>query len=73
MKHRIVIDAEAGQVSVELKRRGINPQTRVHIQAKAIDSVESPMAAIVAVGNSFDWLADEPDLYSDADLVECAG
>jgi hypothetical protein len=23
-----------------------------------------------AAGRGFDWLADEPDLYSDADLVE---
>jgi hypothetical protein len=23
-----------------------------------------------AAGGAFDWLADEPDLYGDADLVE---
>jgi hypothetical protein len=27
------------------------------------------MAAIAEAGGVFDWLADEPDLYSDADLV----
>jgi mRNA interferase MazF len=43
---RIILDAEAGQVSAELVRRGIA---------------------------AFDWLADEPELYSDADLVERAG
>jgi hypothetical protein len=28
------------------------------------------MTAINAAGGAFDWLAEEPDLYSDADLVE---
>ena len=28
-----------------------------------------PMAAIAQAGGAFDWLADEPDLYTDADLV----
>ncbi len=27
------------------------------------------MTAIAEAGGAFDWLADEPDLYSDADLV----
>ncbi|CAK0742200.1 hypothetical protein CCP1ISM_140017 [Azospirillaceae bacterium] len=31
---------------------------------------ELPITAINAAGGGFDWLADEPDLYSDADLVE---
>ena len=29
-----------------------------------------PMAAIVQAGGAFDWLADEPNLYTDADLVQ---
>jgi hypothetical protein len=28
------------------------------------------VTAINAAGGGFDWLADEPDLYSDGDLVE---
>ena len=28
-----------------------------------------PMAAIAQAGGAFDWLADEPDLYTDADLM----
>jgi hypothetical protein len=31
------------------------------------------MAAIANAGKGFDWRAEEPDLYADADLVECAG
>ncbi len=30
------------------------------------------MAAIAQAGGGFDWLADEADLYTDADLVERA-
>ena len=54
---RITLNAEAGQLSAELARHGI-----------AADAL--PMAAIAQAGGAFDWLADEPDLYTDADLVQ---
>jgi hypothetical protein len=28
------------------------------------------MAAIALAGKGLDWLAEEPELYSDADLIE---
>ncbi|MEA2738132.1 MAG: hypothetical protein QOH05_1439 [Acetobacteraceae bacterium] len=28
-----------------------------------------PMAAITQAGKGLDWLAEEPELYSDADLI----
>ena len=28
-----------------------------------------PMAAIAQTGGALDWLAEEPDLYTDADVV----
>lgn len=70
--HRITLDAEAGQVSAELARRGITAGTRVHVLVEVIDEGADalPMAAIAQEGGAFDWLADEPDLYSDADLVQ---
>ncbi len=34
------------------------------------ETEELCLTAINAAGGAFDWLADEPDLYSDADLVE---
>jgi hypothetical protein len=37
---------------------------------EGIESEELPITAINAAGGAFDWQADEPDLYSDADLVE---
>lgn len=69
---QIILDAEAGQVSAELTRRGVAADTRVHVLVEVLDPAEPPMAAIAQAGHGFDWLADEPDLYSDADLVERA-
>lgn len=65
----IVLDAEAGQVSAELARRGIAPYVRVHVLVEVVD-VAVPMAAMAQSGKGLDWLADEPELYSDTDLVE---
>jgi hypothetical protein len=70
---QIILDAEAGQISAELARRGIAPDARVHVVVEIADDGEPPMAAIAEAGKGFDWLAAEPDLYSDADLMERAG
>ncbi|MEO8715434.1 MAG: hypothetical protein ABI369_10505 [Acetobacteraceae bacterium] len=66
---RIALDVEAGQVSAELARRGIAAGTPVHVVVEVLDERELPMAALAQAGGAFDWLADEPDLYSDADIV----
>lgn len=70
---QIILDAEAGQVSAELARRGIAPAGRVHVVVEIGDPDEPPMAAIAQAGKALVWLAEEPDLYSDADLRERAG
>lgn len=70
---QIVLDAEAGQISAELVRRGIPANVRVRALVEVTESGEPPMAAIAEAGKGFDWLADEPELYSDADLAERAG
>ena len=67
---QITLDAEAGQVSAELTKRGIAADARVHVLVEILDASEPPMAAIAQTGKGFDWLDDEPELYSDADLVE---
>lgn len=69
---RITLDAEAGQVSAELARRGVAADARVHVLVEVVDSGADalPMAAIAQEGHAFGWLADEPDLYTDADLVQ---
>lgn len=67
------LDTEAGQVSTELARRGIAAGTRVHVLVKILGDEDLPMAALAQAGNAFDWLAGEPNLYTDADLVKSAG
>lgn len=69
---KITLDAEAGQVSAELVRHGIAADARVHVLVEVMDSGADalPMAAIAQAGGAFDWLADEPDLYTDADLLQ---
>ena len=71
--NRIVLDAEAGQISAELRRLGIASDARVHALVELVEAPSLPMAAIAQAGGAFDWLADEPDLYSDADLLDSGG
>ena len=42
----------------------------VHVLVKSRTSTDLPMAALAQSGGAFDFLADEPDLYTDADVVE---
>jgi hypothetical protein len=70
---RIALDAEAGQISAELVRRGIASSTRVHVLVEVASEEDLPMAAVAQAGGAFEWLAEEPDLYTDADLVARAG
>jgi hypothetical protein len=67
---QILNDIEACKVSDELQRRGIPPAQRLRVVIESIDLIEPSLTAINAAGGAFDWLAEEPDLYSDADLVE---
>ena len=69
---QIVLDAEVGKIPAELARRGIAAHTRVHVTVEVADETP-PMARLAQAGKAFDWLAEEPDLYADADLVERAG
>ncbi len=67
---RMTLDVEAGQVSAELVHRGIPARTRVHVLVEVPEDADLPMAALAQAGGAFDFLADEPDLYTDADIVE---
>lgn len=67
---KIALDAEAGQVSAELARRGIAPSARVHVLVEVIEPDDArSMAAVAEAGGALDWLTDEPDLYGDGDLL----
>lgn len=68
MSGTIALDTMAGEVSAELVRRGIAPGTPVHVIVE-LREPPRPQAAIAQAGGAFDWLGDEPDLYSDADLL----
>ena len=48
------------------------PHARVHVLVEVTPGGELPMAAIAQAGKGLDWLAEEPELYSDADLIEPA-
>lgn len=49
MSH-IVLDAQAGEASAELARRGIASDARVHVVVDIIEASGLPMAAIAQVG-----------------------
>lgn len=68
---RITLDIEADKVSAELARHGIAAGTRVHVLVAVADpDVDALfMTAFAQAGGGLDWLADEPDLHTDADLV----
>ena len=66
----ILNDIEAGKVTDELRRRGIPARQRLRVVVESIETEEPSITTINAEGGAFDWLAEEPDLYSDADLVE---
>jgi hypothetical protein len=72
---QVLYDIEAGRVADELLHRGIARHQRVRVVVETLPSdaeqpEEPPVTAINAAGGAFDWLADEPDLYSDSDLIE---
>lgn len=67
---KVLHDIKAGRLTDELRRRGISPDQRVGVVVEAVDDGEPPITALNAAGGAFGWLADEPDLYSDDDLVE---
>ena len=66
----LALDIEAGRLSSDLVRRGIAADARVHVLVTIPDDEDMPMAALAQAGGAFDFLDDEPDLYSDADTIE---
>jgi hypothetical protein len=69
MRH-ILNDIEAGKVTDELRRRGVPPSQRLRVVVESMEAEDPSLTAMNAAGRAFDWLAEEPDLYTDADLVE---
>ena len=67
---QVLNDVEAGKVTDELRRRGVPAGQRLRVVVESIETEEPSLTAMNAAGGAFDWLAEEPELYSDADLVE---
>ena len=63
-------DIQAGKLAQELQRIGIRPEQRVNVLVESQDLADIPITRINAEAGAFDWLAEEPDLYSESDLVE---
>jgi hypothetical protein len=64
------LDSEAGQLSQELTRRGIGARARVHAVVEVVEPEELQLSALAQAGGAFEFLAEEPDLYADDDLIE---
>lgn len=67
---QVLDNIEASQVFSEMSRRGIKPNQRVRVAFELIDEEDLPLARIAQDGKTFDWLTEEPDLYSLDDLKE---
>jgi len=63
----ILENIEAGRIPGEIQRRGIPAQQRVRVVVETLDE-QLPLAKLADEGGAFKFLADEPDLYSEADI-----
>lgn len=69
MRH-VLDNIEAGKVTEELRRRGVSSKQRLRVVVESIEAETPSLTAMNAAGGAFDWLAEEPDLYNDGDLIE---
>ena len=72
---RTTIDSiEAGKILPpdELARLGLAPRHLLRVVLETLEGEDSEIGitAMNAGGGAFDHLMDEPDLYSDSDLIE---
>lgn len=66
---QVLENIEAEQVFTEMARRGIKPRQRVRVVFEEMDE-DLPIARMAQEGGAFDWLKDEPDIYSLDDIKE---
>lgn len=64
------IEADKILVADQLRRLGIAPRRILRVVLETVDHEEISVTAMNAAGGAFDYLDDEPDLYTDADLIE---
>ena len=64
----VLENIEAGKLSGEIERRGIPARQRLHVVVETLND-DLPLAEMAVQGGAFQFLADEPDLYSETDIV----
>ena len=64
----ILENIEAGKIPGEIQRRSIPVRQRVRVVVETIDE-DLPLARMAEEGGAFRFLADEPELYSEADVL----
>ena len=63
----VMEDIEAEKVPAEIRRKGIGAKQRLRVVVETLDE-DLPMARIAQESGAFDFLANEPDLYTEADI-----
>jgi len=63
----ILENIEVGDLPREIKSRGISNRQRVRVTLETLAD-DLPLAKMAEEGRAFDFLADEPELYSEADI-----
>ncbi len=58
---------EVGQLLGEIRRRGISDRQLVRVIVETMDD-KLPLAEMAEEGRAFNFLVDEPNLYSAADI-----
>ncbi len=65
------IEADQILVNDQIRRLGLAPRRVLRIVLETVDDDdEMSITEMNAAGGAFDHLADEPDLYTEADLIE---
>lgn len=67
---QVLKDIEAEKLPDALRRLGIQPKQRLQVIVETDQDDEPDITAMNAEGGAFDWLVEEPELYSDDDLVD---
>ena len=62
----VLENIEAGKLSEEIRRRGLSEHEKVRAVVETLTDL--PLACVAEQGGAFGFLADEPDLYSKADI-----
>jgi hypothetical protein len=63
----VLENIEADKLPAEMQRRGIPPRQRLRVVVETLDD-QLPLAEMAEHGGAFAFLANEPDIYSEADL-----